>query len=264
MRARRTILFRLSGLVLAAILIMGVVSVAVTFYSPPPFRPPVQIADVLAVLDNPDAPGGAGMRDVLVADASTLPPPGDGEHCDAAAAATLARRLGLTRGDVRFCTSAFARGPHEAGEIPSELRDRFSLAVRSGDGWRIARLPPPPLITRWHLTTFGWLMLAGAILFGVCLLVVRSITRPLRQLAADARETGIDGPAFRSNPAAPVEVRELGAAIAGMRRRHAALVTNRAQLLVGIAHDLGTPLTRLAFSHRSIARRGARKCPRRH
>jgi two-component system OmpR family sensor kinase len=42
-------------------------------------------------------------------------------------------------------------------------------------------------------------------------------------------------------------LRDLAAAITGMRRRHSALITNRAELLVGIAHDLGTPLTRLAF-----------------
>lgn len=247
MRARRTILFRLSVLVLAAILIMGVVSIAVTFYSPPPFRPPVQTADVLAVLDQPGTAVGTGMRDVRITGARALPPPGAGERCDAAASAALALRLRLTEGDVRLCTSAFAREPRTAGGIPSELRERFSLAVRSGDGWRIARLPPPPLITRWHVATFGWLVLAGSILFGACLFVVRSIARPLQQLAADARQAGIDGPAFRPDPAAPVEVRQLAAAITGMRRRHAALVTNRAELLVGIAHDLGTPLTRLAF-----------------
>ena len=44
MMARRTILFRLSGLVLAAILIMAMLSVAATFFSPPPFRPPVPSA----------------------------------------------------------------------------------------------------------------------------------------------------------------------------------------------------------------------------
>lgn len=247
MRAGRSILFRLSGLVLAAILIMAILSVAVTFFSPPPFRPPVRMSDLVAGFDNPAAPSGMGMRDVRFADEIALPPPGEGERCDAALSATLAKTLGRSAADVRLCVSDSAHGPRRMEGVPRDLRDRFSLAIRHGSGWRVATLPPPPLITRWHVTTLAWLMLAGVILFGLCLVVVRSITRPLRQLADDAREAGIDGPAFRPDPTAPVEVRQLGAAIAGMRRRHAAFISNRAELLVGIAHDLGTPLTRLAF-----------------
>jgi two-component system OmpR family sensor kinase len=244
---RRTILFRLSGLVLAAILIMAMLSVAVTFFSPPPFRPPVRTSDLLAAFENPAVPAkGMGMREVRFTDSRALPPPNRGERCDAAFSAEVARLLARDPGDVRLCVTATPHGPQEAG-FPRDLRDQFSLAVRSGAGWRVATLPPAPTITPWHIRTLGWLMLAGIVLFGLCLLVVRSITRPLQQLAADAREAGIDGPAFRDDPAAPAEVRQLAAAIDGMRRRHTALVTNRAELLVGIAHDLGTPLTRLAF-----------------
>ena len=246
MRARRTILFRLSGLVLAAILIMAVLSVAVTFFSPPPFRPPVRTADLLAAFDDPAATRSMGMRDVRFTATKSLPPPNKGERCDAAMSAELAGALGRPLGEVRLCVSAIDAAPRGTG-VPRDLRDRFSLAIRDGAGWRIATLPPSPLIARWHVTTLGWLTLAGALLFGLCLLVVRSITRPLRQLAADAREAGLEGPAFRSDAAAPAEVRDLAAAISGMRRRHSALITNRAELLVGIAHDLGTPLTRLAF-----------------
>ncbi len=245
-RARRTILFRLSGLVLAAILIMALLSVAVAFFSPPPFRPPVRTSDLIAAFENPAAPPTIGMRDVRFVDAATLPPPNEGERCDAAQSAALAQSIGRARTDLRLCVSASEHGAR-AMVVPGELRDRFSLAIRQSNGWRIATLPPPPLITGWHVSTLGWLMLAGTMLFGLCLLVVRSITRPLRQLAADARNAGIDGPAFQPGPAAPLEVTQLAAAIAGMRRRHAELVTNRAELLVGIAHDLGTPLTRLAF-----------------
>lgn len=246
-RAGRSILFRLSGLVLAAILIMAILSVMVTFFSPPPFRPPVRTPDLLAAFDNPAARQGMGMRDVRFADTASLPPPNAGERCDAALSAALAKSLGRDKDDVRLCVSATAYGPGRAAGIPRDLRDRFSLAVRQGQGWRVATLPPPPLITRWHMTTLGWLVLAGTLLFGLCLLVVRSITQPLQQLAIDAREAGIDGLAFRPDATAPAEVRQLAAAIGGMRRRHAALVVNRAELLVGIAHDLGTPLTRLAF-----------------
>lgn len=246
MRARRTILFRLSGLVLAAILIMAVLSVAVTFFSPPPFRPPVRTGDLLAAFDGPAPPRSMGMRDVHFTETKSLPAPNKGERCDAKMSAELAASLGRPAGDIRLCVSAIDVASKSTG-VPRELRDRFSLAIRDGEGWRIATLPSSPLITRWHVSTLGWLTLAGALLFGLCLPVVRSITRPLQKLAADAREAGLEGPAFRSEASAPAEVRELAAAITGMRRRHSALITNRAELLVGIAHDLGTPLTRLAF-----------------
>lgn len=253
MRARRTILFRLSGLVLAAILIMGLVSIAVTFYSPPPFRPPVRTSDILAALDDPSAAGGPIMRDVRIARTPVLPPARRNEYCDAFASAALARHLGLTAGDVRLCTAQPLHQSSTNAAVPRDLRDHFLLAVRRDGVWQIAQLPPQPIITRWHITTFGWLLLAGLILFSACLVIVRSITRPLRQLAADARRAGIDGPAFRADPGAPAEVLQLGAAIGGMRRRHASLVANRAELLVGIAHDLGTPLTRLAFRVEALA-----------
>lgn len=246
MRGGRSILFRLSGLVLAAILIMAVLAVAVTFFSPPPFRPPVRTTDLLASFADPAAPQGMGMRDVRFSNSAALPPPNAGERCDAAMSAAIARSIDRAAADVRLCVAAEDHGPRGTA-IPRDLRDRFSLAIRQGDMWRVATLPPPPLITRWHITTLGWLVLAGILLFGLCLLVVRSITRPLQQLARDAREAGIDGPAFRPERAAPAEVRQLAAAIGGMRRRHAAVIDNRAELLVGIAHDLGTPLTRLAF-----------------
>lgn len=255
MRGRRTILFRLSGLVLTAILIMAFVSVAVTFYSPPPFRAPVRTSDVLAALRNPEAPRSRGLRDVQFSIMPILPQTATGEYCDVPGTTVLARQVGISPDDLRICVSASDHEPQASRGIPAELRDEFLLAIRTATGWRVAHLPPAPLITRWHLTTLAWLMLAGAVLSGSCLLIVRSITRPLLELAAAARHAGIDGPAFHADPAAPAEVQQLVAAIGGMRRRLAALVNSRADLLVGIAHDLGTPLTRLAF--RVEALRGA-------
>ena len=43
-----------------------------------------------------------------------------------------------------------------------------SGAVRAAALWSTTF---SPMITAWHVTTFGWLILAGTVLFGLCLLV---------------------------------------------------------------------------------------------
>lgn len=246
MLAGRSILFRMSALVLAAMLVMGIVAIAITFFSPPPFRPPVSVNELLAGFEaGPDAPKSPGMRSVGFRDSRTPPAPRAGERSNPRLAAVLADRLGVAAADLRLTVEEGHSPP--PGEAREELRGGFSLAVRRGDGWRIATSDAAPWFTSWHRNTLMWLLLAAAVLFIVFYVVGRSITRSLRQLADDARHVGIDGPAFLPDRSAPVEVRQLAAAIGGMRRRYAGFVANRTELLVGIAHDLGTPLTRLAF-----------------
>lgn len=241
----RSILFRMSALVLAAMLVMSVVAIAITFFSPPPFRPPVQQRDLIAAMQASPPPRAIGLRHVVFRSSVAPPAPQAGERADPHTAARIAAALGRPPSDIRFAAERSGGGPPRGQE--GELRGGFTLAVRTGDHWRVAQATPQPWFTNWHRNALMWMMLAGALLFAIFLFVGRSITRPLRQLADDARHSGIDGPAFRADPSAPAEVRQLAAAIAGMRRRYAGVVANRTELLVGIAHDLGTPLTRLSF-----------------
>ncbi len=95
------------------------------------------------------------------------------------------------------------------------------------------------------------LMALGAFL--VSLLLVRWLTRPLRELAAAAR-------AFYAIPAqtlvkekGPREIRALAVAFNEMRQRIQRLVEDRTQALAAVSHDLKTPITRLRLRAEEIS-----------
>lgn len=109
--------------------------------------------------------------------------------------------------------------------------------------------PAPPAPHGTMLSTS--LMALGA--FIVSWLLVRWLTRPLRELADAAR-------AFYAIPAqtpvkekGPREIRALAIAFNEMRRRIQRLVEDRTQALAAVSHDLKTPITRLRLRAEDIS-----------
>lgn len=79
----------------------------------------------------------------------------------------------------------------------------------------------------------------------ISVLVVRGLTRPLRDLAAAADRTGRDLGAVRVPEDGPTEVRHAARAFNAMQERIRELVEDRTQALAAVSHDLRTPITRL-------------------
>lgn len=96
---------------------------------------------------------------------------------------------------------------------------------------------PLGLITLLHVLLMLGVMAAA-------LLVVRTVVRPLRDLAAEADATGRGEPG-RIVPAGPHEVRRVASAFAAMQSRLIHMIEDHTQALVAVSHDLRTPLQRI-------------------
>jgi signal transduction histidine kinase len=79
----------------------------------------------------------------------------------------------------------------------------------------------------------------------VSILMVRSVTAPLRTLAGAAHRIGIDIAAPQLPEQGPREVRQAARAFNDMQARIRRLIDDRTQTLAAVSHDLKTPITRL-------------------
>ena len=93
----------------------------------------------------------------------------------------------------------------------------------------------------------------------VSVLLVRSVTAPLRTLAGAAHRIGIDIAAPELLQQGPREVRQATKAFNDMQTRIKRLINDRTQTLAAVSHDLKTPMTRLRlraeFIHDAEVRR---------
>ena len=125
------------------------------------------------------------------------------------------------------------------------LHRAFVLAQRDGQGWRV--------IQAWQGANLRWYAITLSLMAGIFVLlllpaywVARRITQPIRQLAEGAATERPE----QTQPLplnGPPEVRAVGAAYNHMRARIADYLNERTAMLVAIAHDLRTPMTRLSF-----------------
>ena len=132
----------------------------------------------------------------------------------------------------------------EAGQkLPEELIV-ISLRLADGDWLNMAtRLEPPPMFFSARL---GWsmaVMLIAVVLISA--LIVGKMTEPLTQLSRAAEKLGTDVQAPAIPETGPEEVRRTAHAFNEMQNRIRRFVDDRTQMLGAIAHDLGTPITRL-------------------
>lgn len=238
---------RIVVLVALSVFAAAVVNLAITFNGPPPMPPPSRLADVAAALAEQVPQAGPEQPLSMERNART-PAPRPGEVRDPAIEAAVARQLGVPASSVR--AYMYRMGPAQpppGGPAPSELRGEFTIARQGADGWTVARNTWRDTALRWQLTVLGAM---GAVLVLLTLIawwVAREITRPLARLAeaADAVRAGDRGPAARIT--GPPEIVRVADALNAMRARLLDHVAARTSMLAAITHDLGTPLTRLAF-----------------
>lgn len=83
-----------------------------------------------------------------------------------------------------------------------------------------------------------------ALVFGVALVMIGALVRPLLDLARAADATGRDHVA-RIVPAGPHEVRRVATAFAAMQARLLRIMEDNTQALIAVSHDLRTPIQRL-------------------
>lgn len=97
---------------------------------------------------------------------------------------------------------------------------------------------PPPL---WLVSLLHILLLVAV--FGLAMMLVRALLRPLRDLAMAADETGRNH-THAIVPDGPREVRQLAHAFSAMQARLIAAMDDNTQALIAVSHDLRTPIQR--------------------
>ncbi len=110
-------------------------------------------------------------------------------------------------------------------------------------GFHADRLGVDPL-----LSVYVMLALGSLLAFGTALLFVRRINRPLARLVDVARRIGHGEFPDALRPTGPDEIAELTRAFNQMSTQVKELLAGRTTLLIGVSHDLRTPLARMQFA----------------
>jgi signal transduction histidine kinase len=178
--------------------------------------------------------------------------------------ADLAQRLGRSPVDVAIdVTEVQGRKfveyyPAGSNRPEAALQGQFRVAVRDADGWILVEPADQRLLaTRERQFLLLFLLSAGAML-PIAWIFARRLAKPFERFADAAEALGRDPRAPPPQVHGPAEVERAADAFRQMQKRLQAYVTDRTQMLGAIAHDLRTPLTRLAFRLEALDEQQAR------
>ncbi len=245
-------------LVVGAVMATTATFVTMALYGPPPVPAPVSISRIADALKAGSVPAHP-MRSLNVTQSASWPASLHKGCRDAGLERAIAKEAGLDPRDIAACRAdtrppPALRPPGQGRPMDAmdAVRGDFTIARRLGDGadprWLIVRSGPDMTVSRWRMMAA---LAVCAVLLIVTLaswFVARRISRPLRALAtaAGSARAGIAWPATATHGATR-EVREVADALAIFDARHRDHFRQQTAMLASIAHDLGTPLARLAF-----------------
>jgi signal transduction histidine kinase len=255
-RAWRWTIFRQALLVLVGGLVLAHAILTATILLLPPPRPPgITFRELVAGLQQRDpAPTEADQRWVASVESAAPTPPADWVVARHAVEA-LARVLELPAADVRMWvpqdsdwTSSRRSGSRGLHGAWSHRGSEQLLAAARVDGtWRVVRVEAQRGPAEWQLRAmmvFGLSLLA---LLPLAWWFARRLSRPIQAFAEAADRVGHDATAPKVEVEGPDEVRTAAHAVNAMQERIAAQLRERQAMMVAIAHDLRTPLSRIAF-----------------
>ncbi|HHG90748.1 MAG TPA: HAMP domain-containing protein [Devosia sp.] len=147
---------------------------------------------------------------------------------------------GKTTTAATYWRNYFAQNAMHA---PDELI-LVSLRLDNGNWLNVATpVQPSPSFFSYRLGLSMAVMLIAVVL--ISFFIVGRMVAPLRQLSRAAEKLGTDVQAPAIPETGPEEVQRTARAFNVMQRRIRRFVEDRTQMLGAIAHDLGTPITRL-------------------
>jgi len=237
--SRRSITAPIVLLVIAAALIATTTQFTIMFNGPPPGPGPLPLIRVAEALRTGIVPPTAQAR-MTVRRTSEDKFGREDERPSPARDAAVARLLGVPAERVHGLYQFPARDPDQ------DMHGSFTVALEDPNGWIVASSLPRPAFTPWHLARLlgmlGVLLVLSLLAWGVA----RRISRPIRELAGAATKVRL-GARQPIPQKGPREVHELARALDSMQERILLEAENRSAMLGAIAHDLGTPLSRIAF-----------------
>ncbi|MBD3730736.1 MAG: hypothetical protein IE933_13635 [Sphingomonadales bacterium] len=241
---------------LATLLASGAMAL-IALRGPPPRAMPWSVQDIArAITHQPYFT--KGKRPLVERAPKGQPAAPDGLTADPAAARRIEHAAGLPNGSLQLFRTADARPDTDKTPAATAMqRDHivgnFTIIQRERVvGFTVWRTGRDPELLRWQLLTGTTVAGVLAAILLLTWLIARRITRPIFDLARAARHARAgETPAFAMDGATP-EVREAAQAIADLQQRNADHAQGRLTMLGAIAHDLGTPLARLAFRVASL------------
>ncbi|OHT20474.1 ATP-binding protein [Edaphosphingomonas haloaromaticamans] len=246
-------------LVLASLAASQIVTLAMFVVLDPPRPDFNRLGDVADALAGGRRERGDRERVLIVQDRRPMPVQAPGMTSDPAFTRRLADRLGRPEAQVRLFfepdqRASFGNDRHRHGDRLVPMRrgeplffGTVTAAVERADGWRVVNTPPRPLIAAWQRRILLWFALSAIALLPLAWWFARRLTRPIRRFADAAERMGHDPLAPRVAEEGPAELRQTAHALNLMQERIAAYVAERTAMIGAIAHDLRTPLARIAF-----------------
>jgi two-component system OmpR family sensor kinase len=199
----------------------------------------------------PDAPGPPPDSSLVLSTSSAAPIPTDR---GLTASDTLRTRLATLLGVDRSAVVMFATGSEErlaataaqSGNIT--LRESFIAARHLSDGsWRIVERIVEGFPNALHRRALLLFALGAATLLPLAWGFARALSAPIRRFSEAAQRLGQDPNAPPLPREGPAEMLVAVDSFNSMQARLNRLIHERTQMVGAIAHDLRTPLTRLAF-----------------
>ncbi len=257
--AGRSILTRTFLLLAGSVFIVQAVSIATLFLLPPPRQEGVALMQVVDRMQSSDPEPRRGIASVLPIISQAGPPrPEEGLVADERLNAEFAARLGVQSQDVRIYFRPDRSGSsrrNREGRDDGIVRwrgepffyNRTIAAARMGNDWRVIHTPDRPLIAAWQQRTAIVFVLALMSLLPLAWLFARQLVKPIRAFANAADQVGRDASAPMVPEDGPAELRVAARAVNAMQGRIAEQMREREAMVAAIAHDLRTPLSRIAF-----------------
>lgn len=145
------------------------------------------------------------------------------------------------------------RHGESSGRPQIRLGQGYTAALRDANGqWRVLESVPRSFVGPFGLQVLLLVALGVALLVPLAWWFARALAAPVQRFASAAQRLGADSHAPPLDGSGPAEMRAATEAFNTMQDRLNRLLAERTQLIGAIAHDLRTPLTRLAFRLESL------------
>jgi len=202
-------------------------------------------------------------RRLTIVEQANPPVAGAGMIVSSAFSRRLAEQIGVPVADVRLFFEPDQRSNmpfRDRGDRGVYMRrgepiffDTVVAALRTDLGWRVVRTPPRAWMAPWQQRILMLFGLSVLIVIPFAWVFARALTRPIRRIAEAADRMGANPQAPPVEEAeGPAELRVTAHALNRMQERLAAYLTERTNMIGAIAHDLRTPLARIAFRVESV------------
>jgi signal transduction histidine kinase len=257
-RSGRSILSQTFWLLVGALIVAQGMGLASFYLLPPPRQEGIALMQIVERLQTQakEPAKGVAALDVLHKDAP--PSPEQGLVSDTKLTDEFAARLGLQAEDVRIYFRPDRSGSSRRNR---EGRDdgivrwrgepffyaRTVAAAKIGNDWRVIHTPDRPLIAAWQQRMAIVFVMALVALLPLAWLFARQLVKPIQAFADAADRVGRDASAPMLREDGPAELRVAARAVNAMRGRIAEQMREREAMVAAIAHDLRTPLSRIAF-----------------